>query len=135
HRPKLRTPDIVPHRNSGGDSKGNRAIGEEGENMDLKTFVAEALQQICDGIKDAQSKDGGDAINAENSANSGHLFSHATYGTFTRVDFDVAVSAETASGAKGGIKVWGVGDLGGGAEHKTGYANRIAFSVPVRLPD
>jgi hypothetical protein len=57
--------------------------------MDLKTFVAETLQQICDGIREAQGKEGGGAINAKNFGNSGHLFSHGTYGTFTRVDFDV----------------------------------------------
>jgi hypothetical protein len=28
-----------------------------------------------------------------------------------------------------------MGDIEGGAERKTGHANRIAFSVPVRLPD
>ena len=33
--------------------------------------------------------------------------SSGTYGTFTRVDFDVAVSAETAGGGKGSIKVFG----------------------------
>jgi hypothetical protein len=55
-------------------------------------------------------------------------------GVFTRVDFDVAVSAETAGGGKGSIKVFGVG-VDAGGEHKTGYANRFTFAVPVRLPD
>jgi hypothetical protein len=66
---------------------------------------------------------------------SGHLIDGSSYGVFTRVDFDVAVSAESVGGAKGGIKVWGIGDIEGGAERKTGHANRVAFSVPVRLPD
>ncbi|HMF21297.1 MAG TPA: trypco2 family protein [Pseudolabrys sp.] len=102
--------------------------------MELKTFIAETLQQICAGIKEAQSADGGDAINAESAgAHGGNLFS-STYGNFTRVDFDVAVSAETGGGGKGSIKVFGVG-AEGGAERKTAYANRITFSVPVRLPD
>jgi hypothetical protein len=65
----------------------------------------------------------------------GNLIDGGTYGIFTRVDFDVAVSAETVGGAKGGIKVWGIGDIEGGGERKTGHANRVAFSVPVRLPD
>src|SRR5262245_48357211 len=104
--------------------------------MDLKTFVAETLQQICDGIKEAQSKEGGGAINAEGTSMSGgHVIDAGSHGVFTRVDFDVAISAESAGGAKGGVKVWGVGDIEGGAERKTGHANRIAFSVPVRLPD
>jgi hypothetical protein len=104
--------------------------------MDLKTFISETLQQICDGVREAQSKEGGSAINAEGaSMNSGHLIDAGTYGVFTRVDFDVAVSAENIGGAKGGLKVWGIGDIQGGAERKTEHANRIAFSVPVRLPD
>jgi len=61
------------------------------------------------------------------------LFS-TVHGNFTRVDFDVAVSAETAGGGKGSIKVLGVGAEGGG-QHKSTYANRITFSVPIRLPD
>jgi hypothetical protein len=102
--------------------------------MDLKTFIAETLQQICDGVRQAQSKDGGDAINAQGSGQiGGHVFT-TTAGTFTRVDFDVAISAETEGGGKGSIKVFSVGVEGGGA-HKTGYANRITFAVPVRLPD
>jgi hypothetical protein len=104
--------------------------------MDLKTFITETLQQICDGIREAQSRDGGDAINAEfYGPASGHVMPGGSYGVFTRVDFDIAVSAESVGGAKGGIKVWGMGDIEGGAERKTGYANRIALSVPVRLPD
>jgi hypothetical protein len=103
--------------------------------MDLKTFITETLQQICDGIREAQRKEGGGAINAEGAwEGKGHLFSGGGYGIFTRVDFDVAVSAETGSGGKGSIKVFGVG-AEGGAEHKTAYANRITFAVPVKLPD
>ena len=66
---------------------------------------------------------------------SGHLIDAGSYGIFTRVDFDVAVSAESVGGAKGEIKVWGIGDIEGGAERKAGHTNRIIFSVPVRLPD
>jgi hypothetical protein len=104
--------------------------------MDLKDFIAETLQQICGGVKQAQSAEGGGAINAEGGgafSTAGHLFSSA-YGTFTRVDFDVAVSAETTGGGKGNIRVLGVGVEGGG-ERKSAHANRITFSVPVRLPD
>lgn len=88
--------------------------------MDLKTFVAETLQQICQGVREAQSKEGGDAINAQGGHTGGHLVCNAN-GTFTRVDFDVAVSAETEGGGKGGIKVFSIGELEGGVGHKTGY--------------
>ena len=46
----------------------------------------------------------------------------------------MAVSAETSGSGKAGLRVFGVGAEGQG-EHKTGHANRINFSVPVRLPD
>jgi len=96
--------------------------------MDLKTFIAETLQQICDdGIREAQSKEGGRAINAEGAKmQSGHLIDAGSYGIFTRVDFDVAVSAESVGGAKGEIKVWGIGDIEGGAERKAGQPHGYA---------
>ena len=71
--------------------------------MDLKTFVAETLSQILEGIREAQSKEGGDEINADADSYSpptgGRLFSVAS-GIFTRVEFDVAVSAESEGGGR-----------------------------------
>jgi hypothetical protein len=102
--------------------------------MELQTFIAETLRQIYGGIKKAQSRKGGNAINAESAgAQGGNLYS-STHGVFTRIDFDVAVSAETTRGGKDIISVFGVGAEGGG-ERTTAYANRIRFSVPIRLPD
>src|SRR5262249_30674540 len=101
----------------------------------LKTFVAETLEQILIGIRDAQKKDGGSGINAEMyTGTTGHIITAGSDGTFVRVDFDVAVSAETAGHGKAGLTVFGVGAAAGG-EHKTGFANRITFSVPLGLPD
>ena len=103
--------------------------------MDLETFVKETLGQIIRGVRGAQSADGGSGINAEMpGGTSGHLIMGASFGTFTRIDFDVAVSAETQGGGKASLTVFGVGMAGGG-DHKQGYANRISFSVPLRLPD
>jgi hypothetical protein len=103
--------------------------------MDLETFVAETLRQVVTAVRSAQQSmpDGG--INAEKYGEvSGHLMSGGRSGMFTRVDFDVAVSAETSAQGKAALTVFGVGASGGG-EHKHGYANRVSFSVPVRLPD
>ena len=60
--------------------------------------------------------------------------SAGAFGMYTRVDFDVAISAETQGGGKGSLEVFSVG-ISGGAERKSGYANRINFGVPIRLPD
>lgn len=104
--------------------------------MELKTFIKNTLNQIVDGVREAQAEDGGDAINPTelHHANAGGNVISALRGSaFVRVDFDVAVSAESKGGGKGSLMVWGIGVEGGG-EHKAGTANRIAFSVPVKLP-
>jgi hypothetical protein len=104
--------------------------------MDLRTFIRETLAEIIAGISEAQEGLHGGDINARGGGHGvgGHLFSAGTFGTFTRVDFEVALTAETATGGKAGIQVF---DIGAGAEglHKSASANRIAFSVPLRLPD
>jgi hypothetical protein len=106
--------------------------------MDLKTFIAETLEQILAGIK--RPSDGrwrfdrcGD-VSRRRSVRQPHERNGGSPGIFTRVDFDVAISAETIGGGKAGLTVFGIGAEGKG-EHKFGHANRISFSVPVRLPD
>ena len=86
--------------------------------MDLKTFISETLQQILDGVREAQGKEHGGDINAEStsSATGAHLFYAGNYGMFTRVNFDVAIAAETSGGGRGGIQVLGLGAQGG-VEH------------------
>src|SRR5580700_5380305 len=104
--------------------------------MDLKDFVAVSLQQILEGIREAQRESiEGLNINASNDGvpTGKNIFTGA-YGTFTLVEFDVAVSAETNAKGDANLKVFGTG-ASGQIEHKAGSANRIAFAVPVRLPD
>lgn len=104
--------------------------------MELKEFVAETLSQIVEGVRLAQAREDGSNINAAMSGAEygGHLVNVGTYGVATRVDFDVSVTAETKGGAGAKLSVFGVG-VEGGAGHTAGSANRISFSVPVRLPD
>ncbi|MBO6892852.1 MAG: hypothetical protein JJ866_12995 [Roseibium sp.] len=104
--------------------------------MELKEFVAETLTQIIDGVKEAQAREDGPNVNAAMSGAEfgGNLVNVGTYGVATRVDFDVAVTAESKGGAGAKLSVFGVG-VEGGAGHTAGTANRISFSVPVRLPD
>jgi hypothetical protein len=104
--------------------------------MDVRDFIDMTLKEIVAGIRKAQASEGGEAINAEmgDVSVSGNLISTKGAGLFTRVDFDVAVSAEGTGRAGGSLTVFGVGVKAGG-ESKSGYANRILFSVPVRLPD
>ena len=104
--------------------------------MELEDFVATSLRQLIKGIEKAQAEPGGENINAafRHAELSGNLMHAHDDGMFTRVDFDVAVTAETSGKAGGGVKVWSVG-LEGGASHTHNRASRISFSVPVRLPD
>jgi hypothetical protein len=104
--------------------------------MDLKDFVAATLEQILAGVAKSQATELGTNINAENPGipNGKNVFSGGSYGTFTLVEFDVAVSAETTGKGGANLQVFGVGFEGGG-EHKAAHANRISFAIPVRLPD
>lgn len=103
--------------------------------MDLDEFVSETLRQILGGVSKAQAGEHGGNINAAYpGAASGNLVPGGNYGLFTRVDFDVAVTAESSGGGKASIKVWSIGAEGGG-ERRSQTVSRVSFSVPVRLPD
>jgi hypothetical protein len=103
--------------------------------MDLKTFITETLCQIVEGIAEAQKSDEGHNINYRVSMGNpgGNLISDGRR-MHTRVDFDVAVAAESLGGGKGKIQVFAIGSAEAGGERKSSYANRVSFSVPVRLP-
>jgi hypothetical protein len=102
--------------------------------VDLKTFISESLEQIISGIRDVQSKAHGDHVAAEMwAATDGNLINGGNSGLFTRVDFDVAVTATTSGSGKAQVSVLGV-ELGGGGQHQVGRESRIKFAIPVRLP-
>jgi len=104
--------------------------------MELKDFIAETLSQIIEGVRLAQERVDGTNVNAAMAGAEfgGHLVNVGHFGVATRVDFDVSVTAETKGGAGAKLSVFGIG-AEGGAGHTAGSANRISFSVPVRLPD
>lgn len=105
--------------------------------MELDEFIKASLTQIIAGVQNAQAEELGENINAEFGHRDdvgGQLIHSGAFGMVTRVDFDVAVSAELDGGGKANLKVFGVGvEGGGGTKHSN--MNRVAFSVPVRLPD
>ena len=105
--------------------------------MELNQFIELTLKQIAEGISSAQKSEGGENINALSAGKyelGGNLINLHRYGVFTRVDFDVSVSAETSGGGGAKLSVFGIG-AEGSAERKVASANRVQFSVPVRLPD
>ncbi|HEY9010708.1 MAG TPA: hypothetical protein VIN06_06795 [Devosia sp.] len=95
------------------------------------------MSQVIEGIRQAQGGKDGNLVNAQILGNiplGDGLANAGALGVISRVNFDVMVSAETSG--SGGVKlvVFGVGGEAGG-QHKVGTANRVSFSVPVRLPD
>jgi len=102
--------------------------------MDLKSFVAESLSQILEGIKEAQSRPGGDNVGADGYlAGQGNLISGGTSGFFTLVDFDVSVVAETREG-QGTVRVSGI-EVADGTSKSAQNNSRVKFSVHVRIPE
>ncbi|TIM06661.1 trypco2 family protein [Mesorhizobium sp.] len=103
--------------------------------MDLEEFISETLGQILAGVAKAQVTEIGKNVNA---AFPGVLGSNLSvlpeFGVFARVDFDVAVTAESSAGGKGSIRVWGLG-AEGGKDSRSQTVSRVVFAVPLRLPD
>jgi hypothetical protein len=110
--------------------------------MDLKTFVAETLCQIMEGVAEAQvrAKERGGVVNPFLKPTE-HLPKNGILSTFggpaQLVEFDVAVAATEGSGTKGGIGiVIGAVTLGsaGQSQAEKSASSRVKFVVPVSLP-
>ncbi|WP_406855204.1 trypco2 family protein [Alsobacter sp. KACC 23698] len=104
--------------------------------MNLSEFVEKALIEVLDGIRKAQSSEGGDNVAAalQKVEGKGSLIQDAL-GIFTVVDFEVAVVAETKGSGRGDLKVWGLASFEAGGSHLNQQTSKVKFSVPVRLPD
>lgn len=107
--------------------------------MDLKTFVAESLKQIAEGIKEGQAADTGAWICplvTDESKPKAHAPNN-NYPSVQEIDFDIAVTVTEDSRAEGGAKLSVVAVMLGG-KMETLSANstvsRIRFSLPVRWP-
>lgn len=110
--------------------------------MDLKTFVAESLKQIAEGIKEAQAANTGALIAPRLTVSEKGIqtISGIRPNCFApqRVTFDIAVSAvekDTVEGG-GGIRVMG---FRAGADAQSVSQNttvsRISFEVPISWPE
>lgn len=101
--------------------------------MDLKTFVAESLTQILDGIREAQGRPGGEDVGAEGYyPTAGNVSAQGDRGFFTNVDFDVSVIAETQAGGNS-VRV-ADNQFTEGTTSLNSNASRMKFSVHLRLP-
>ena len=97
--------------------------------MNLQEFIQESLIQIARATVEANKTFKTDGLKASVNVD-GLNHSH-------KIDFDVAVTAETTGGSSGhaGLKVLSFG-LGGetSSEASHSMASRIHFSIPIRLP-
>ncbi len=109
--------------------------------MDLKTFIAESLTQIAEGIEEAQKSDSGaifspriDYTDKGRPRLAGGMVTYAPQ----MIEFDVAVTVTESDGEKGGGKI-GVSFLNIGGEMTTSSENsstsRIRFEIPVVWPE
>ena len=119
--------------------------------MNLEEFVKISLEQIISGVKKAQEStklpnkhhSEADRINpaimySADSAPKGKYFATTQRNLVHFVEFDVAVSADSSTEAKGGfsLKVAGLGgvEADAGGSEKESSISRVKFSVPVQLP-
>jgi hypothetical protein len=108
--------------------------------MDLKTFVAESLKQIAEGIKDAQDADTGawiaPGVIFDKGALRAHDNSSETVAQF--VSFDVAVMATESDSMKGGIAIKVLELVSAGtkaaSETQNSSVSRIKFEIPIVWP-
>lgn len=112
--------------------------------MELKNFVASAMQQIIDGVIEAQAHAtaNGAAVNPAFNLDGTHgdVMGSTSEGVrVLKVQFDVAVTAVESSDVKGGAKVEVAGffSAGGGAglAERSEKVSRLQFIVPLALPD
>ena len=116
--------------------------------MELRTFIAQSLQDIVFGILDAQNAvkaAGSDAVVSPEIVDRsvhGEPKAAGRYQPVTMIRFDIAVVASTAgtveATGKGGIKVWPFGAAEASAaanvNHERGHESRLAFEIPIALP-
>ena len=101
--------------------------------MELKTFVAETLTQILNGIREAQRLPGGEDVGAAGYFGSDPSITNSGSDVFfTPVKFDISVAAETKDGG-GSVRVAEI-ELSDGGSTTSQHANRVQFTVHIRLP-
>ena len=136
---------VPPHKNTPGDHVAltlhGRPVTQTRNQriMELKEFVTAVLQQITDGVVDAQKR--GVFVNPRKKhhgvkPNSYHTIDGENYEeSLQTVDFEVGLTNEVGSGGgKIGVS-WGGFSLGadGGGKTSNSSVTRIRFSIPMLL--
>ena len=110
--------------------------------MDLKTFVADSLVQLLEGVKDAQARMPG-MVNPRLAHEQGDLLKSkiftSQHGAPVReLEFDIAVTAGTENQIGGKVSVvaawFGGGEVNGGLKEAGQTVSRLKFVIPVAMP-
>lgn len=111
--------------------------------MELKDFVALTLNQLVDGVKEAQkyAHSQGAKINPSlsqfSTTTSVRLLDPATETIIQEVKFDISLTTQETANSKGGVGIF-VGPIALGTQAGSGTSNqsvgKIQFSVPIVLP-
>jgi len=110
--------------------------------MDLKTFVAESIEQVIDGVVVAQehARQHGAVVNPakrQMSLSTRQTCQFDEPQLSQSIEFDVAVTVEEGSSKKAGARIF-VAPLGLGGQRESATTaqtlSRVRFSVPVSLP-
>lgn len=108
--------------------------------MDLKTFVAETLKQVADGIKEAQQAKTGALIAIPKVFEQKGVLcidEPSGWDVATKIHFDVALTITSTdnSSIEGGLKVFPVNFGGGTEETETNTSvSRVKFDIVVQWP-
>lgn len=109
--------------------------------LSVQDFVSDTIVQIVKGIASAQEQCSGmnAFISPPSISNADtHRKSPFDGAAIAEIEFDIAVTAATDSGVKGGIAVLG-GLISAGSKTETSdtqsTTSRLRFSVPVRWPE
>ena len=111
--------------------------------MDLKTFVSETLQQIIEGVREAQEKNQkGQSPQGQGAAiNPGSKYGEGATGHRTpprTIDFDVAVAVTEGSESREkdslGVASYVADNGERSASNSNSTVSRVKFSIPVNLP-
>jgi len=100
--------------------------------MDLRTFVSTSLQDIMNGVADAQAELPVDTIIPTTNPTTENAKSGLT--AYQAIEINVVVRIDETNEKNGKISVWSSG-LGGSSEPHAGQETKLLFKVPVRFPE
>jgi len=103
--------------------------------MELRQFISKALCDIVNGIKDAQKETDKGTIVPHATTNAKAV--EAGISDLTSIEFEVTVKTDERTGSEAKLNVVAAivgGSVKGESGNSSGYASKLSFRVPVKLP-